>query len=364
MRVKDNWAIFVERNEVKWSYGIREAEFQETLLGFISGLGKLGKDLFGESGIASINFDVHKYLGMKTSEIFIISLLDQFHLVISDPVTSLNLIVAEGGIPNDIKEIMIAVLVGQASVLYSTSISSANPKERRRVNEEYRQIILDINEQYLENNLINDVVGKAGSNFSILSFEDLLLLHVYLRRHAEQTKTTPTPSWCIISHLEGGEVPFSYNIEDEILYGGYFAAIIGFISTLFESNPKSIVFGSTNIRRLHFIYGQKYFMAIDTSFMLDLLLKRQFQQQFFETRYGIMKDLRSGLKDLIIDEILQLNEEMLSQLSAEQILDTYVGEGSVDLTLFFDGRRENLELLREEQKHQILRVWGRYLTEL
>jgi hypothetical protein len=187
---------------------------------------------------------------------------------------------------------------------------------------------------------------------------------VYLRRQTEQTSITPTSSWCLISHLDGGDVPFSYNIEDQILYGGYFAAIIGFISTLFESNPKSIVFGSTSIRRLHFVYGQQYFMAIDTSFMLDLLLKRQFQQQFFETRYGIMKDLRAGLKELIIDEILQFNEEKLRQLSAEQILDTYVGEGSVDLKLFFDGKEENIELLHEEQKHQILRVWGRYLMEL
>jgi hypothetical protein len=364
--VDENWAIFVEKDEVKWYFGIQDPEFHNVVLNFITGLANLGKDLFGEQGIASINFDLRKHSGLKASEIFIVSLFDQFFLLISDPTTTLRLITSqgEGGIPKNIKEIMTAVLVGQASVLYGASIAEADPKERKKINKKYRDIILDINTKYYDNDLIHTIVGKSGSNFSILTFEECLLLHCYLRKQAEQRDYIPVSNWCLISYLDGGEVPFSFNIEDEILYGGYFAAIIGFISTLFESKPKSIVFGTTKIRKLRFVYGKKYFMAIDTSFMIDLLLKRQFQQQFYDTRYEIMKDLALGIKKLIIEEILQFNEEKLNKLSAETLLDTYIDEGSEDLKLFFGNGKENIELLREEHRNQILRVWGRFLVDL
>lgn len=365
LQVDENWAIFVERNEVKWDFGIQNPEFHEVVLNFITGLANLGEDLFGEQGIASINFDLRKHSGLKAAEVLIVSLYDQFFLLISDPITTLRLIPYQGGIPNDVKEIMTAVLVGGASILYGTSIAETDHIIKQKINEKFRNIILDINPGYLENDLIYTIVGKSGCNFSILSFEECLLLHCYLRKQADQTTYAPTSNWCLISYQDGGDVPFSFQIEDEILYGGYFAAIIGFISTLFESKPKSIIFGTTKIRKLRFVYGTKYFMAIDTSFMIDLLLKRQFQQQFFDTRYEILKDLASGIKELIIEEILEFNEEKLNSLTAESLLDTYIGEGSENLTLFLGSdESEDEELLREEHKNQVLRVWGRFLINL
>lgn len=362
--MKENWALFVEGTEIKWTFGNPSSEFQKIVLNFLLGLGNLGEEIFGE-GIASITFDLQKHSGLKASEIFIVSLQDQFLLVISDPATTLLLIAAQGGIPVDIKEMMTAVLVGQASILYANTITNLDEKEKRVVEKKYRAIILDINDNYLKNDLIHTIVGKSGSNFSALTFEECLLLHFYLRKQTEPTDYLPSSSWCLISQVGGGSIPFSFNISDDLVIGGYFAAIIEFISTLFGgTKPKYISFGSTQIRRVRFVYGGDYFMAIDASFMIDLLLRRRFQKQFFETSYSIIKDMSVGIKELIVEEILQFSEKKLEHFSAEVLLDTYFGEGSEDLELAFGEGFEGLELLRDERMNQVLRVWGKYLVDL
>ncbi len=341
----ENWALFVEGTDIRWSFGNPSFEFKEVVSNFLMGLGNLGKELFGE-GIASINFDLRKHSGMKTSEIFIVSLQDQFFLIISDPAVTLLLITAGGGIPADIKDIMTAVLVGQASILYANSVTDADPETKRRIEQDFQDIILDINERYAQDGMLNSIVGEYGSNFSILTFEECLLLHYYLRKQAERASYTAPTGWAMIANLEGWEIPLSYNLTKEGIWAGFFAAIVGFIHSLFESKPKYISFGSTEIQKLRFIYGKKYFMAIDTSFVSDLLLQKDFQKELFSTSYKILKDMSLGIKNLIIEEILQYNEEKLTQLSVETLLDTYVGT------------EETLELTRDER---MIRVWGKLL---
>lgn len=344
MRIQEQWALFVEGTTIKWSYGNPSFEFQEVVSNFLMGLGNLGKELFGE-GIASINFDLRKYTGMKASEIFIVSLQDQFFLIISDPAVTLMLISAGGGIPEHIKDIMTAVLVGQASILYANSVTDADPESKIAIEQHFQEIILDINPDYQDEKL-NAIVGSYGSNFSILSFEECLLLHYYLRKHAERADYISSAGWAMIANLEGWDVPLSFNLTKEGIWAGFFAAIVGFIQSLFDSKPKYISFGTSEIHKLRFIYGKKYFMAIDTSFVSDLLLKKKFQKELFGTSYKILKDMSAGIKALVIEEILQYNEEKLTQLSVETLLDTYVGT------------EETLELTRDER---MIRVWGKLL---
>ncbi len=359
----EHWAIFVEGEEVKWTFGDPKEDFQQIVVDFLKGLRSFGEELFGE-GIASITFDLPQYSGTKTAEIFIVSLHNHFYFIISNPATTLMLISSKEGIPFNIKEVMTAVLVGQLSILYATSIEDVNEKDKYRITKQFQNIILDINPIYIENNKVETIVGKSGTNFGILSLEECMLFHYFLRKKAEQADYISPTSWCLISHQDGGDIPFSYNVEDDVLLGGYFAAIIGLLSTLFNSKPRFLAFGSSSIRKLRFIYGNEFFMAIDKRFMLDLLLTRKFQKQFFESSYSVIKDIAIGIKDLIIEEILQLSEEKLRVFSAEDLLDLYIGETTETMTFAFGDDEEDSELLREEQINQLLRVWGRLLTEL
>ncbi|NHJ02884.1 MAG: hypothetical protein EAX86_12175 [Candidatus Heimdallarchaeota archaeon] len=362
MQIDDNWAMFVEGKEVKWTFGDITSELQDIILNFLIGLGKFGQELFGE-GIASISFDRRMHTGYKTSEIFIVSLHEEFYLIISDPETTLLLINNKGGVPEDIREIMTAVLVGQASVLYASSVDNLLPQEKESLEKHFRDIILDVNPNYLVDEKINMIIGKSGSNFSMLSFDECLLFHFFLRKHTQETSYFTSSNWCLISHIDGGDIPFSYNTEDDILLGGYFSAIIGLIDKLFESKPKMIAFGSTEVRRLRFVYGKRFFMAIDSDFLIDLLLTRRFQSEFFETSYSVIKDISQGIKELIVEEIVTFNERYFKQYTAESLLDLFLGEASEELELFFGEEKENLELLREERKNQVLKVIGRLLLD-
>ena len=56
--------------------------------------------------------------------------------------------------------------------------------------------------------------------------------------------------------------------------------------------------------------------------------------------------MSSGIKSLIIEEILLYNEDKLNDLSVETLLDTYIGEDeSTDLT----------------QDERVIRIWGKLL---
>ncbi len=346
--VQEHWAIFVEGTEIKWTFGDPSPEFLEVVSNFLMGLGNLGKELFGE-GIASINFERKGRAGLKASEIFIISLQDQFFLIISDPAVTLLLIDAEGGIPEDISDIMMAVLVGQASVLYSNMIMDADSDTKEDIENEFRGIILDINERYQDEGVIDSIIGKAGSNFSILSFQDCMLLHFYLRKHAEKSSYIATErGWAMIANLEGFDIPFSFGSLTNLgIWGGFFAAIVGFIQSLFDSKPKFISFGTTEIHKLRFVFGKNYFMCIDTGLISDLLLQKQFQKELFLTPYSILNDMSSGLKKLLIEELLQYHESRLNQLSAAALLDSFVGD------------EETLDDLTQDER--IIRIWGKLL---
>ena len=348
--VAEHWALFVEGTKVKWHFGNPSSEFIEVVSNFLMGLGKLGKELFGTEGIASIIFDRRGHAGLKASEIFIVSLEEKFFLIISDPSVTLLLIAAEGGIPEDIQIIMKAVLVGQASILYSNMIAEVDDDDTQLgIEEHFRRIIADINEDYLVDGSINNIVGVAGSNFSILSFQELLLLHYYLRQAAEKTtEMLPThEGFSIIANLDGFDIPFAYNITNQGIWAGFFAAIVGFIHSLFESKPRYISFGTTEIFKLRFVFGKDYFMAIDSGLTSDLLLKQDFHKKLFATPYAILVDMSPGIKRLLIEELLQYHESRLNSLSAATLLDTFVGDD---------------DTLRDlSQDERIIRIWGKLL---
>ncbi|MHA2202929.1 MAG: hypothetical protein ACW991_04515, partial [Candidatus Hodarchaeales archaeon] len=348
-RVAEHWALFVEGTEVKWHFGNPSTEFLEVVSNFLMGLGKLGKELFGTEGIASIIFDRRGHAGLKASEVFIVSLEEKFFLIISDPSVTLLLISAEGGIPEDIQIIMKAVLVGQASILYANMVADVDDDTKAEIEEHFRRIIADINEDYLEDESITNIVGMAGSNFSILTFQELLLLHYYLRQAAERTtKMLPThEGFSIIANLDGFDIPFAYNITNQGIWAGFFAAIVGFIHSLFESKPRYISFGTTKIYKLRFVFGKDYFMAIDSGLTSDLLLKMDFHKKLFATPYAILVDMSPGIKRLLIEELLQYHESRLTSLSAATLLDTFVGDDDTLTDL--------------SQDERIIRIWGKLL---
>ncbi len=323
LQVESNWAIFVECKTVKWSFGNPDDEFLAFVVNFLTALAQIGEELFGQHGIAQINFDVKKHAGFRPSEVFVVSLENKFFLIMSDPSTTMKLIDAHGGIVHEVQEIMSAVLVGQASMLYAQCITELPDEETRDYFESiWQNIILDISDKYRED--INKIVGKSASNFSMLYFEDLLFLHYYLRKQPELTRPMSPKGWGLVSHMSGGEIPLDFHVEkDPVVLAGYLAIIISFLMTLFDSKPRSLVFGTNNIQSLSFSHGEEYFLTIDAPF-IELALDPEFYDSFFEMSDSVLKDLEASLKKRITEEILISQTQELEKMDIKPLLENYV----------------------------------------
>jgi len=288
LQVESNWAIFVECKTVKWSFGNPDDEFLAFVVNFLTALAQIGEELFGQHGIAQINFDVKKHAGFRPSEVFVVSLENKFFLIMSDPSTTMKL--------------------DEETRDYFESI--------------WQNIILDISDKYRED--INKIVGKSASNFSMLYFEDLLFLHYYLRKQPELTRPMSPKGWGLVSHMSGGEIPLDFHVEkDPVVLAGYLAIIISFLMTLFDSKPRSLVFGTNNIQSLSFSHGEEYFLTIDAPF-IELALDPEFYDSFFEMSDSVLKDLEASLKKRITEEILISQTQELEKMDIKPLLENYV----------------------------------------
>ncbi|MHA2224883.1 MAG: hypothetical protein ACXAC8_06750 [Candidatus Hodarchaeales archaeon] len=349
MQVEPNWALFVENKEVSWSFGNPDEEFLTFVINFLTALSQIGEELFGQHGIAQINFDIPKHASFLSSEIFVVSLMNKFFLIMSDPAVTMKLIDAHGGISMGVQEIMRAVLVGQAAMLYSQSITDMDAEGAREIERIWQNIVLDISEEYTES--LNKIVGGDSCNFSMLPFPHLIFLHYYLRKQPELSRPLSSKGWALISHLSGGEIPLDFHVDgdhDPVVVAGYLAIIISFLMALFNSKPKSLVFGTNNIQSLFFINGEDYFIAIDSPFT-EILLVPEFHERFFNIEEHVISDLIEPLQKQIIEEILFEQTQELETKNFQTLLDDYV----------LTPTRRSSSKLRPLRRSFIDRVFGR-----
>lgn len=320
MRVEENWAIFVNpQSEVEWAFGKPDTEFLEFTVNFLKGLGSIAQEIFGETSVASIEF---KHSGFKASEVFIVSLQNQFFFICSDPAVTLKLIAATEGLPQTMEEHIASVLVGQAAILFADSVTNTKNKEENiLIEKSFQEIILEINPKLADK--ISIIVGKGSSNFSMLSFSELLLLHYYIRRHETLTDQIGPTGLVLISHIDGGELPFSWKtgepVEKDVVLAGYLSVIIGYISTLFGGSARRLVFGTHELRKLDFIFGNEYFLATDSSFSF-LNQDPTFLPAFLSVNPPVLEDLEFNLKQFVITETLEYIRSTLKVLNLEAII--------------------------------------------
>jgi hypothetical protein len=329
----------VEDKEIRWSFGNPDDEFKAFVLNFLLGLSQIGEEIFGENGVASIDFDLRRKSRTHSSEIFIVNLSDRFFIIMSDPSTTMKLIKQQGGLAKEVKEIMSAVLVGQAAILYAQGISEVSQEEGEILEIIWQDIIVDISEEYSKN--ISTIVSANSSNFSMLSFEDLLFLHYALRKQPELIKQISPKGWALVSHYSGGAIPLEHNMEwDAVVLAGYLGIIISFITALFDSKPKKLAFGTNTVQSLSFINGKNdYFIAIDSPF-IKMVLDPEFQSKFFQLEKEIILDLEFTLRTRIIEEILTANTEELEKQDLNSLLKENVLSRKSFFNRFFGKRKK------------------------
>ncbi|MFW9855206.1 MAG: hypothetical protein ACFFFG_09095 [Candidatus Thorarchaeota archaeon] len=322
IRADENWALFVFDNKIEWSFGSPDYEFKTFVVNFLRGLGNIAQEIFGENSVASIEFEVKKYAGLKASEVFIVSLQNKFFFVCSDAAITLKLISAKEGLPETMAEQIKAVLVGQASILFAHAVSNVKQENEAKIIESiFQNIIIDLNPGHRE--MISQICGRGSSNFSMLSFEELLLLHWNLRKQKGLIDQITPEGWALMSMFGGGEMPISWNVERDVILAGYLSVIIDFVQTLFGgARPKRLVFGTHILSSLEFVYGEVYFLVLDTSFS-QLCNQHEFLNSFLSLPNHVLEDIKPGLRKLLVKEYLDYVSQLIDPLSTEDLLDTF-----------------------------------------
>jgi hypothetical protein len=292
-----NWALFIESDKVQWSFGLNtrkkrkelndsidyfsneQNEFEKTTVNFIQSLQAIGRELYSE-GVASIKLENPTKSFLAVNEIFIVNLSDQFFFIISDLQVTTKLIDLLEDIPFEVEQVICAVLVGQAAILYSTLVIDQD-KFGFNIDDIYKSILRQIEIDKFHD--LNDLVDRGRCSLSPLKMTELLLFHYLLRNFLEQHfLKMNSNAWAIMVDKNGTDIPLSYlPPKDPYLLGNFLGVIYSYVQGLFGVRPSAIVFGGTELIFLQFFSsGNNYFLAasnpkllVRTQMFIDLLGK-------------------------------------------------------------------------------------------
>ena len=318
-----HFAFFIEGDEVRWTYGLKqlsngnisndEIHFQKTTIHFIQSLQSIGRELYSE-GVASIKLDkpveAHSSL-LTVNEIFIVNLSDQFFFIISDlEVTSRLIRTVE--IPFDVEQIITAVLVGQAAILYATLLTE---QEKYNYDTDYifRRILvlLEIDKKHD----LEDLVDRGRCSLSPLDITELLLFHYMLRNYLETNAIRVSLSanpWAIMVDKTGTDIPLSWvPPKDPYLLGNFLGAIFSYVQGLFGVKPSTITFGGHELIILQFYGGDKFILAVSNP--TNLFLKPDFIQSLKKIPPQKFEDVKQSVKTFLLENILQnISDSLIS----------------------------------------------------
>ncbi|MHA2365996.1 MAG: hypothetical protein ACXAC7_18705 [Candidatus Hodarchaeales archaeon] len=322
-----HWALFIEGDQVKWTYGltdqltdqlnnttdskpvINEIEFQQTTVGFIQSLQAIGRELYSE-GVASIKLAHPSRSSLMANEVFIVNLSDQFFFIISDLAVTARLI-AQQRIPYEIEQIICAVLVGQGSILYSTLVMD---EEQGGYNTDkiFRDILLTLEvEKRIK---IDELVDRGRVSLSSLNMTELLLFHYLLRNYFESQSlkaSLSSQAWSLMVDSSGTDIPLSWMPpKDPYLLGNFLGAIYSYVQALFGTKPSAIIFGGGHeLIYLQFFGGNKYFLAASNP---QLLIRDPvFVQLLNQVPKKKFQDIERAISQFITNQTLNHLDNML-----------------------------------------------------
>ncbi|MFW9928239.1 MAG: hypothetical protein ACFFD1_02495 [Candidatus Thorarchaeota archaeon] len=304
-----HWAIFIEIDEVKWSFGIKgNQEFLDTSVRFIQSLQAIGRELY-EQGVASIKLATTQGEFLSTKEVFIINLSDQFFFIISDLFITSKLIAETTTIPYDIEQIICAVLVGQAAIIYSY-LKQNEFDSGYDTDGIFRSLLAKMKLPYDLDSLVAD--GRCS--LSPLNFQELLLFHYFLRNYFElqllNTTSNKKDSWAIMVDKDGTDIPLSYlTPKDPLLLGNFLGAIYSYVQALFGVKPQALVFGGHELIFLQYFGGKKYFLAASNPKVI--FSDKMFTKLLTSIPSEKLEDITSAINEFIIQSSSIVFEENL-----------------------------------------------------
>ena len=343
MQIK-NWALFIESDKVQWSFGLskkskhsgeidnqenitnEQDEFQKTTVNFIQSLQAIGRELYSE-GVASIKLENPTKSSLAMNEIFIVNLSDQFFFIISDLEVTTKLIDLTEDIPFEIEQVICAVLVGQAAILYSTLVIDQN-KISVEIDDIYKDILkqIEVDKRFD----LNDLVDKGRCSLSPLKMTELLLFHYLLRNFLEQHfLKESSENWAIMVDKSGTDIPLSFlPPKDPYLLGNFLSVIYSYVQGLFGVQPSAIVFGGIELIFLQFFGGgRNYFLAASNPRLL--IQNETFIELLKKIPPEKLIDVQNSIKGFIIDMTLTDVGKILEKTDFSSLTNLQLGSKKI-----------------------------------
>lgn len=267
----NNWAILSADNEVKWHFGDIAGERLLQTLYFVNALGKLGAEILGQV-IGVIRLRYPRPHPTQAREIMVVSLMDKYNIVISDPLVTTRLMsqIEADSDPIPPFDDMRSILAGGASVIYSLFYSHEEVLDRQVVDSLFKEAVNAVT--YKE-----DVfVGEGACSFSALSLEELLFFHALLKELFESYYSVMVPGqpWGIISSMSGAELYLSFDPPvDAALISSFSSVIANYTRFLFEAYPARLIFGIAQQSAMDFIATENNLFVINNPRKLFRLQK-------------------------------------------------------------------------------------------
>ncbi|MHA1991019.1 MAG: hypothetical protein ACW981_01710 [Candidatus Hodarchaeales archaeon] len=313
MTTTSNWAIFAKETEVIWHFGDLSQEFIDNTVNFLNGLDAMGTELFG-SGVASITLDQKSNKVISASEIFVVSLGSTFFFIASDPLITMRLIYHEN-LPDILEDQMRSILIGQATNLYANLYTESSGSESQ-VDDLFWTALYEIG----YNKDVKNVVEKGRCSFSEFGLLDMMLFHYQLRKIFAE-KYPKTEPWAIIAD-ESGPIHLKFGkMTNATSLAGYLSVLFMFCKELFDSSPKSLVFGGDSLIPLEVVNGDDFFLSLTR---WDTLFKdKDFLKDLNKLDRNIVDQLGFPITQFLAEKLSTMMQKELKNWSMNQLITAY-----------------------------------------
>lgn len=332
----DNWAVLTAGDQVKWHFGDIDQEKLLQVLSFIKALSGLGTEMLDQV-IGLIRLRYPRPHPTKAREILIVSLLDKYSIIISDPLVTTRLMSSSGiriqldsdPIPHfdDIR----SILAGTASLIYSDFYT------RDEISVE--NIVIDkIFQEAIQAVTYSEkvVCGEGECSFSALSIEELLFFHALLRDLLEEYVpiTSGTSPWGLISSLAGTKLYLSHNSPvDPALISAFSGVIVQFSRFLFDASPARLLFGYYPINSMDFVVTDENLFLFSNP--RELLKQTQFCKQWQTLPPSVARDLAPGIKNYLAELSTSDHRVRVRDMKFYQVINDLTGMGARRSKLYY-----------------------------